>query len=321
MQNPYVPDPRFITHEDTPACLHLPREELGARVDAALQRLAHCRACPRLCGVDRLRGAHGRCNTGRYARVASSFPHMGEEDCLRGTRGSGTIFFSGCNLCCAFCQNWDISQRPAGREMTGQDIARQMLSLQELGCHNINFVTPSHVAPQVLEAIACAIDQGLRLPIVYNTSAYDSVETLRLFEGVVDIYMPDVKFWEPATAAALSAARDYPERMREAVAEMQRQVGVLMLGPDGVARRGLLVRHLVMPGLVAESRAIFQWLAEEISPETCVNIMGQYRPANRVGLEPHLEYLNRRVTPRELDQAVKAAREAGIHRLEEYELC
>jgi putative pyruvate formate lyase activating enzyme len=262
------------------------------------------------------------CHTGRYARVASAFRHLGEEDCLRGWNGSGTIFFSFCNLRCVFCQNWDISQRPAGDELTPDQIAEIMLGLQERGCHNINFVTPEHVAPQVLEAIAAAIPRGLRLPIVYNTSGYDAVTSLKLLDGIVDIYMPDFKFWRRDTAKRLAKAPDYPERAREAIQEMHRQVGPLKFAPSGLARRGVLVRHLVMPGQLEEATAIFRWLADELSPDTYVNIMGQYSPAYEVGRiardggRKHAE-IDRGPARNELSAAYDAAREAGLWRFDQ----
>ncbi len=262
------------------------------------------------------------CNTGRYARVASAFAHFGEEDCLRGWNGSGTIFFSLCNLRCVFCQNWDISQRSVGDECRPEQIAGLMLDLQEQGCHNINFVTPEHVAPQVVEAIAAAIPRGLRLPIVYNTSGYDSVNSLKLLDGIVDIYMPDFKFWNRQTAKRLAKAPDYPERTREAIQEMHRQVGPLSFGPNGLARRGVLVRHLVMPGQLEEAAAIFRWLAEELSPDTYVNIMGQYRPEYEIGgmgRDGGKKYdeIDRRPQQDELRRAQVAARDAGLWRFAE----
>ncbi len=287
------------------------------KVAQAVAELEDCRACPRDCGVDRLAGDTGICHTGRHAWVASAFPHFGEEDCLRGWNGSGTIFFSYCNLKCVFCQNWDISQQQAGVECTADEIARLALRLQDAGCHNINFVTPEHVVPQVVEAIAVAVPAGLRLPIVYNTSAYDAVASLRLMEGLVDVYMPDFKFWEPATARRLGRAADYPQVARAAIAEMHRQVGDLELGRDGLARRGLLVRHLVMPGLVGEAAAIFRWLAEELSPDTYVNVMGQYRPEHKVPGKERYADVDRRPAGGELAAAFAAARAAGLWRFDE----
>ncbi len=282
----------------------------------ALAELERCRVCPRDCDVNRLEDETALCHTGRHARVASAFPHFGEEDCLRGSRGSGTIFFAYCNLRCVFCQNWDISQAPAGDERTADQIAGLMLRLQEMGCHNINFVTPEHVAPQVVEAIAAAVPRGLRVPIVYNTSAYDSLESLRLMDGLVDIYMPDFKFWHPETARRLARAKDYPEVARAAIAEMHRQVGVLRVGPDGLARRGVLVRHLVMPGQTDEAAAIFRWLADDVSPDTYVNIMGQYRPEHRVQGNDRYQDINRRPAGGEMAEAFAAARDAGLWRFD-----
>lgn len=317
------PDPRFLMTDFEPAYLALARRgELGRRVEGALAELADCRACPRNCGVDRLADETAACHTGRHAVVASAFPHFGEEDCLRGWQGSGTIFFSLCNLRCVFCQNWDISQQREGRTATAEEIADLALELQEAGCHNINFVTPEHVAPQVIEAIAAAVPRGLRLPIVYNTSAYDALSSLRLLDGLIDIYMPDFKFWRPETALRLARAKDYPERAREAILAMHRQVGPLRFGPDGLAKRGLLVRHLVMPGQLEEAEAIFRWLAEEVSPDTYVNVMGQYRPTYQVGEISHdgtakHQDIARRPAGGEMQAAFEAAHRAGLWRLDE----
>jgi putative pyruvate formate lyase activating enzyme len=243
-----------------------------------------------------------------------------------GRRGSGTIFFGMCNLQCVFCQNWDISQRCSGSELDAAQIADLMLALQDERCHNINLVTPGHVVPQIVEALAVAIGRGLRLPVVYNTSAYDALESLRLVDGLVDIYMPDFKFWSEDTAARLAHAKDYPRRARAAIREMHRQVGVLKFTPDGVACRGVLVRHLVMPGQTEESRAIFRFLADEVSPDTYVNIMGQYHPAHQVGRavrgdgepgQPAYAEIDRRPTRAELQAAYCAARAAGLWRFDE----
>jgi putative pyruvate formate lyase activating enzyme len=315
-------DRRFIVDPFEPAYLSLATDELPSRVEAGLRELEECCACPRDCHVNRMAGETKICNTGRYARVGSAFPHFGEEDCLRGWAGSGTIFFSLCNLRCVFCQNWDISQRSVGRELRGEEIADIMLDLQDRGCHNINFVTPEHVVPQVLEAIAAAVPRGLAVPIVYNTSGYDSVQSLKLLDGMVDIYMPDFKFWSRETSKRLAKAPDYPERAREAIREMHRQVGPLQFAPTGLARRGVLVRHLVMPGQIVEAAAIFRWLAEELSPDTYVNIMGQYRPEYEVGQVARnggAKYaeIDRRPARDELAQARQAAREAGLWRFDE----
>ena len=316
------PDPRFVRSDFEPAYMKLHRSgELVRRVELALAELESCTACPRNCKVNRLADETKVCNTGRHAIVSSAFAHFGEEDCLRGTRGSGTIFFGLCNLRCVFCQNWDISQQRSGREMDASEIAALMLELQEQGCHNVNFVTPEHVVPQVIEAIAEAVPRGLCLPIVYNTSAYDAVASLKLLDGLVDIYMPDFKFWEVESAKRLAKAKDYPDCARAAIAEMHRQVGPLTMGPDGLARRGVLVRHLVMPGQVEESAAIFDWLAREVSPHTYVNIMGQYTPQYQVGeiaAKGTKKYheVNRRPFPEEMAAAFEAAQQAGLRRFD-----
>jgi putative pyruvate formate lyase activating enzyme len=311
----------FVLEPFEPAYTGLSDAELAARAQRGLAELEACQACPRNCQVNRLEDETRVCKTGRYARVASAFAHMGEEACLRGWNGSGTIFFSLCNLQCVFCQNWDISQQASGVECPPDKIAEIMLALQRKGCHNINFVTPEHVVPQVLEAIAAAIPSGLNVPLVYNTSAYDSLSSLRLLDGIVDIYMPDFKFWNRETAKRLAGAPDYPERAREAVLEMQRQVGVLKVSPDGIARRGILLRHLVMPGHLDETEAIFGWLAKDVSPDTHVNIMGQYHPDHRVTrrdaetASPY-EDINRCPTRDEMRAAYRAARNAGLWRFD-----
>ncbi|GIX49049.1 MAG: radical SAM protein [Candidatus Tectimicrobiota bacterium] len=289
--------------------------ELERRVEEALASLAHCRVCPWNCEVNRLRDEKKVCRTGRYARVASYFPHFGEEDCLRGWRGSGTIFFAWCNLRCVFCQNYDISQQEAGVEVRPEQLAAMMLELQAMGCHNINWVTPEHVVPQILEALPYAIRGGLRLPIVYNTSAFDSLESLRLLEGIVDIYMPDFKYWSVEKAKRYLKSPAYPAAARAAIKEMHRQVGDLTFDEHGLARRGLLVRHLVMPDALDETRAIMHFLATEISPDTYVNLMGQYYPAGKVAQGKYPE-LRRLITPQEMAAAFQVAREAGLHRFD-----
>ena len=322
--HPFHADPRFLLEPFEPAYLALHRAgALAERVTAGLRELEDCCACPRNCHVNRMENQTRVCHTGRYARVASAFAHFGEEDCLRGWNGSGTIFFSLCNLRCVFCQNWDISQQTVGSECPPEKIAELMLDLQRQGCHNINFVTPEHVVPQVLEAIAAAIPRGLHLPIVYNTSAYDSVDSLRLLDGIVDIYMPDFKFWERETARRLAKAKDYPDRAREAILEMHRQVGVLKYGPDGLAQRGVLVRHLVMPGQSAETEEICRWLAEEVSRDTYINIMGQYRPAYEVGqiakdgAVAKFAEIDRRPGSDEIARAYEAAHRVGLWRFDQ----
>ena len=292
---------------------------LHERVERGLESLACCRACPRDCRVDRLQGQWAVCKTGRYAVVSSAFPHFGEEDCLRGWRGSGTLFFSHCNLRCVFCQNYDISQAVKGRDRAGsppEELAALMLALQHRGCHNINFVTPEHVVPQVLEGVEQAARQGLRLPLVYNTSAYDSMESLELMDRVVDLYMPDFKVFTEEAGKRWLLAAEYGEVARAAIREMHRQVGPLVIGEDGLARRGLLIRHLVMPGALEETRAVLEWIVRELGPDTYVNLMGQYRPAGRVTAQRFPE-IARRPTPAELRQAREMARRLGLHRLDD----
>jgi putative pyruvate formate lyase activating enzyme len=283
---------------------------------ASLESLGHCLVCPRDCGVDRMADKTAACKTGRFARVSSYFPHFGEEDCLRGWRGSGTIFFSMCNLRCVFCQNYDISQAGQGEETRPEGLAEMMLELQAASCHNINFVTPEHIVPQILEALPLAIESGLRLPLVYNTSSYDSMDSLRLLDGVVDIYMPDFKFWDERLSLRYLLAKDYPEAARRAIREMHRQVGALKFDERGLAKRGVLIRHLVMPGGIAGTSEIMKFLAEEISENTYVNIMEQYSPAGRVNSENFVE-IDRRVSRNQYDAALVQAREAGLWRFDE----
>ena len=289
--------------------------ELARRVARALRSLADCTVCPRNCRVDRLHDESRRavCRTGRYAKVASCFPHRGEEGCLSGWKGSGTLFIASCNLRCVFCQNWELSWEGSGRPARPEVLAEMMLKLQDDGCHNINFVTPEHVVPQMLEGLYQAVERGLRLPIVYNTSAYDSLESMELLDGVVDIYMPDFKIWEPDNAKWLLKAADYPQVARRVIKAMHRQVGDLVIGEDGVARRGLLVRHLVMPNDMAGTRQILRFLAREVSPDTFVNIMDQYRPQHRA---ERYESINRPTNSAEYIQAVQIAREEGLSRFD-----
>jgi len=288
--------------------------ELHDRAQRALALLEdRCRVCPRLCKVDRLRDQPGLCRVGRHAVVASHFAHFGEEDCLRGVRGSGTIFFSGCNLRCVFCQNHEISWQLQGERVMPRRLARMMLELQELGCHNINWVTPEHVVPQILEALPLAVDAGLRLPTVYNTSAYDSPESLALMDGVVDVYMPDFKLWSPELTRRYLAKRDYAEVARHSVLEMKRQVGDLVMDEHGMARRGLLVRHLVMPGLLDETEAILRFIATELGPGTYVNLMAQYYPAGRTSEFPEID---RHLHRSEYEHALNLADELGLRRLD-----
>ncbi len=286
--------------------------ELAQRAKIAIDHLQSCDLCARHCGIDRNIKV-GLCRTGRKARVASFNPHLGEENPLRGWRGSGTIFFSWCNLRCRYCQNYDISQVPSGDELDAQELATIMLWLEKTGCHNINLVSPSHVVAQILEALVIAVELGLRLPLVYNTGGYDSPEALSLLDGVVDIYMPDMKYSDGEIAYRMSKVKEYPRINQAAVREMHRQVGDLVLDENGIALRGLLVRHLVLPGGMAGSDQIFRFLAEEISSHTYLNIMNQYRPAHHAKDYPPFDRL---ITREEYDQALRLARHYGLNRLD-----
>jgi len=288
---------------------------LARRVELGLTKLADCMLCPRNCRINRLEDKKKVCRTGRYATVSSHFAHFGEERCLRGKYGSGTIFFSWCNLRCVFCQNYEISWAGVGRSTKPEELAGMMLQLQEQGCHNINLVTPEHVVPQLLEALLLAVEHGLRLPLVYNTSAYDSLDSLRLMDGIVDIYMPDFKFWDPESARRYAKAPDYPETARSAIKEMHRQVGPLVVDEQGIALRGVLLRHLIMPGGVAGTEDIMNWIGRELGPKTYVNLMAQYHAAGRVGDAEYPE-INRCVSPSELEQAIEAFHSAGLTRLD-----
>lgn len=288
---------------------------LGERIRKAQQMLASCTVCPRQCKVNRLDNELGTCSTGRRARVASHGPHFGEEAPLVGRFGSGTLFFSFCNLLCVFCQNYDISHDDAGEEVGPEELARIMLGLQRRGCHNINLVTPTHVVPQILEALPFAVEHGLNIPLVYNSGGYDSVATLKLLDGIVDIYMPDLKFSKDIPALLYCKSPDYPDIARLAIKEMHRQVGDLVLDERGHARRGLLVRHLVMPDDLAGTREAMRFLAREISKNTYVNIMDQYRPCGEDSAR--FPELQRRITAEEYQAALDAAHAEGLHRLDD----
>lgn len=284
--------------------MNSPRE----RADRLLASLASCELCPRRCRVNRLAGETGFCGIGAEAIVASAGHHFGEEDVLVGRGGSGTIFLAGCNLGCIYCQNFDISHGREGRPASPAEIARMMLRLERMGCHNINFVTPTHVTPQLMQAILIAREGGLRIPIVYNCGGYEALETLQALDGFVEIYMPDAKYADSGPAAELSAAPDYPEANRTALREMHRQVGDLAI-EGGIATRGLLVRHLVLPNGLAGSRAVLDFLAREISPNTYVNVMAQYRPCYRAAECPGV---NRYPTREEFLDAYHHAAHLGL---------
>ncbi|MCR4398601.1 MAG: radical SAM protein [Firmicutes bacterium] len=286
--------------------------ELDERVVALKEKMRRCTVCPHHCGVDRLAGERGFCRSGARAVVNGYGPHFGEEEVLVGTSGSGTIFFSHCNLQCVFCQNCDISYYGRGREVDPAELCSIMIVLQEKGCHNINLVSPSHVVPQVMEAVALAAAKGLIIPIVYNTGGFDEVETLRLLDGVVDIYMPDIKFGDNETARKYTMSAGYFDAAKAAVREMHRQVGDLQVDESGIAVRGLLVRHLVMPGGLANTEKVMRFIADELSKDTMVNVMSQYYPAHRAYAFPEL---SRRPTVREYRMAVETAMKAGLRRL------
>jgi len=287
--------------------------ELQQRAERIYQKLASCDLCPRNCQVNRIEGEIGSCGVGESAWVSSLGPHHGEEAPLRGSYGSGTIFFSGCNLSCVYCQNADISQKLSGRQVTPRDLSGFMLELQALGCHNINLVSPTHVIGQIALAIALAAADGLTLPIVYNTGGYDALETLRLLEGMIDIYMPDMKYSQADIGEKYSGVPDYPRTNQAAVQEMHRQVGDLVLDSAGIARRGLLVRHLVLPEGLAGSGKIFQFIAEKISKHTYLNIMAQYRPAYQAHRYP---VLDGQLTRQEYQAVIREAKEWGLTNLD-----
>lgn len=302
-----------------PAYLQLFRTgELYRRSREAIKLLGNCKVCPRDCEVNRLNDDRALCKTGRHAIVSSAFPHFGEENCLRGTNGSGTIFFSMCNLKCVFCQNYDISQVGEGVEVTSEQLSLMMIDLQKKGCHNINFVTPEHVVPQILEALPVAVQLGLHIPLVYNTGAYDSMDSMRLMDGIVDIYMPDFKYWDSALSKKYVIAKNYPDVAKQVIKEMHRQVGDLVLDESGLAKRGILVRHLVMPNSIENSRYIMRHLSHGISAHTYINVMSQYRPAGKVSEKKYSE-INRRTRPDEVEATISIAQDAGLYRFDNRE--
>jgi putative pyruvate formate lyase activating enzyme len=286
---------------------------LEKKIEKAFEILRACSLCPRRCGIDRTEDERSFCRSGLRPMVSSYAPHFGEEAPLVGSHGSGTIFFTHCNLGCSFCQNYSISHRGDGREIGLDRLSQMMIELQSLGCHNINFVSPTHFVPQILKALPRSIEMGLSVPLVYNTGGYDQTETLKILDGVVDIYMPDYKFVRSDVAQKYARAEDYPRVVREALKEMHRQVGDLSMDERGVARRGLLVRHLVLPEGLAGTEDAMEFLAREISPDTYVNIMAQYYPCGDI---PPRSPMARRITPFEFERAVRAAKNAGLHRLD-----
>lgn len=285
--------------------------ELQKRGQLLMEFLRECRLCPRECGVNRLNGEVGYCKAPSELMVSSAFPHFGEEPPLVGNQGSGTIFLTHCSLRCIFCQNYDISHLGKGERVTPHEVARAMMRLQEMGCHNINFVTPTHYVPQIVSSLPEAIEMGLRLPIVYNCSGYESIEVVELLEGIIDIYMPDAKYMDEKYSKQFSNAPDYPEVFKKVLKEMHRQVGDLSINPTGVAERGLLIRHLVMPGGVASSEAVSKFIAEEISVHSYVNIMAQYRPEYRACDFPEI---GRKIAHKEYMEAIQWAKHHRLYR-------
>jgi putative pyruvate formate lyase activating enzyme len=284
-------------------------------VEQGREILRECCLCPRECRVDRLAGQKGKCQVTREVVVSSYGPHFGEEASLVGEHGSGTIFFAYCNLKCTFCQNYTISHLGEGTEVTSDELASMMLSLQAQGCHNINLVSPTHVVPHILAALEIAARKGLSVPLVYNTGGYDSLETLRLLDGIVDIYMPDIKYADARIAEQLSGIKDYPRANQAAVREMHRQVGNLQMDERGVAERGLLVRHLVLPNRLAGTEEVIRFLAQEVSRDTYLNIMAQYHPCYKAF---DLPQLSRRITDKEFSEAIELAHRYGLNRLDRH---
>ena len=271
--------------------------------------LSSCRLCPRECGVDRTAGERGKCNLPAGPVVSGYEPHFGEEACLVGQGGSGAVFFTSCNLFCVFCQTWEISREGRGREITGEELAKIFLELKALGCENLNLITPTPQIPAILEALERALGEGFDLPVIYNTGGYEKVEVLKALSGVVDIYLPDFKVWDSEVAERLLGARDYPEVARKAIKEMYRQVGLLRLDERGLARKGLLVRHLVLPEELSGTAEVMRFLVQEISPEVTVNLMGHYHPAGEAHRYPPLD---RGILKIEWQKAIEKAQKAGI---------
>ena len=299
--NGYVP--RYIELEES--------GELEAREQALWAKMERCDLCPRECGVNRMAGRTGKCSSDHTLRIGSYGPHFGEERPFVGRRGSGTIFFSNCNLLCIFCQNWDINHQGRGTTITAERLAQAMLSLQRRGVYNINVVTPTHILPHIISALRMAIRAGLNLPILYNTGSYDSLDAIKLLDGIVDMYLPDLKFYDAEVAyPILQGAADYPMHAKAVIKEMHRQVGTLQIDSNGIAHRGVLIRHLVLPGNMAGTDELVKWIVAELGADTHVNIMGQYRPEFRANEFPPLD---RRLTVAEFNQAMRWAREAGLH--------
>lgn len=295
-----------------PNYLNLSKKEPDQRIKKLFKNLENCKICPRKCQVNRLKNEKGFCQLGYLPIVSAYHPHFGEESVLVGQQGSGTIFFTSCNLACLFCQNYEISQLRIGEEISFERLAQMMLELQRRGCHNINLVSPTSYIPAIIKALSIAREKGLRLPLVYNTNTYDSVGTLKLLDGIIDIYMPDAKYSNEKIAIKYSSAPNYPEIMKKAMKEMHRQVGDLIINDEGIATRGLLVRHLVLPNNIAGTKEIVNFIAKEISKNTFLNIMNQYYPCFKASLHPEL---SRRISQKEFKAAINLAKKAGLKRL------
>ena len=296
-----------------PSYLKLSKKELDSRINNLFKILENCEICPRKCNVNRIKEEKGFCQLGYLLKISDFFPHFGEEKPLVGQRGSGTIFLTSCNLACVYCQNYEISQDRKGKEISFKELAKIMIGLQNLGCHNINFVTPTCQVPQIVKAIAEAIEMGLEIPLVYNTNSYDSLKTLKLLEGIFDIYLPDAKYSDNKIGEKYSLVKNYFEIMKIAIKEMHRQVGDLILDEKGIAKRGLIVRHLLLPNDLAGSEKIFEFLAKEISKNTYLNIMKQYWPAFKAFEYPEL---SRKISEKEYQKAISLAKKFGLKRLE-----
>jgi len=292
-----------------PGYLKFQRRELDKRIEKLYEILKECRICPRECRVNRLKGEKGFCGCGEELIVSSFHPHFGEEPPISGYRGSGTIFFAHCNLRCVFCQNYPISHLGNGNKISVEELAEGMINLQKMGCHNINLVTPTHFIPQIVLALSKAIEKGLSIPLVYNCGGYEAVETLKLLKGLVDIYMPDIKYGGEEEGKKYSSAPDYFEIAKKAVKEMFTQVGNLQIDKEGIARKGLLIRHLILPHKLAKTRNVLKFIAEEISPYTYISLMSQYFPAYRAR---EFKELSRRITREEYEEALEITRELGL---------
>jgi len=295
-----------------PSYLNLSKKDLKERIEKLFEILKNCEICPRKCHVNRLKGEKGYCQLGYLPVVSAFHPHFGEESVLVGRHGSGTCFMTSCNLSCVYCQNYEISQLRIGKEISFEELAEMMIELQSLGCQNINFVTPTHQVPAILKSLEIAIDEGLKIPLVYNTNSYDSVEVLKLLDGIFDIYLPDAKYSDDEVAQKYSNAPNYFKIMKSAIKEMHRQVGDLVINEEGIAVRGLIVRHLVLPNDLAGSEKIFEFIAKEISKNTFINIMDQYWPAYKAHQYPEL---SRRITEKEFQEAINLAKKFGLKRI------